>query len=560
MLLTNRVSEPSGAQRARARRSITGCIVVVAFAVAAVLAGCGSGGAGSKTTLNQDVAKSQKTTSAEVPQVTWGINVKGLTLNVLSAPTVPNVSLLANVAQGFLQYDAYGALKPELASQWKQVTPTVYTYAFKPGARFSDGKPVTVNDVVYSMQQEMNPKTGPITALFYLTVKSIEAQGNTVKVTLKSPDPTWKYTPGHYSGWVYEKAAMIRAGSNFGSAQGIPIGSGPYKITEFTTDHVTFVRNPYYTGPKPKVAKVVVRLITDDATRLAAMQSGDIDGTLYVPLTSTPEWAKLPSVNILSVASPNDVQAFFNLTKRPFNDVHARRAMMYAFNREAIVKDVLHGNGSVAYSLVSPDMWVNEQTPAQAQARSAEQGPQYPFDLAKAKAELAKSKYPHGFTTSVIYSPDDASVGLAMEVWAQSLKSVGINLKLHEVTSTDVYTRGAKGDYSLAVIAGSFDYPDPLNYMTSLCSCHPEFNFARYNDPTYDQLLNSSIAQPDQAKRVDGLMKALSLASTAVAEPVVWFENSVAAVNRKYALTDFGPWTWLRPWMADVGAAASSNR
>lgn len=556
MQVTDRATESHGAH-GRIRRLMIGFAVALAAAAAVATAGCGS----DSSTSSTDGAQRPAMSSAEVPEVTWGINVKDLTLNTLFPLSgVPGIALSANVGEGLLRYNADGTLGTNLASSWKQVSPTVYTYTLKRGLRFSNGKPVTMDDVLYSLRTELDPRN--FSATFMTSVKSFTAKGDTLTVTLKKFDPTWRYIPGHYSGWIYEKASMIRAGSKFGSPQGIPVGSGPYKITEFTSDHVTFVRNPYYHGPRPKVGKVVVRLITDDATRLAAMQSGDLDGTLFVPVANLPQWSKLSTVNIVSVPSPNGVAGTFNVTKPPFDDVHVRRAVMYAFNREAIVRNVLHGRAVNALSLIPPELWVNEVSAAEAKARTAEQGPQYPFDMAKAKAELAQSRYPDGFTTTVSYPPDDAAVGLAMQVWAQDLKSLGITLKLNEESAATLFPKVAKGDFNLVVNQGSFDYPDPLGMLPGLCACNRAtgLNSSGYNNPQFDRLFQFALAEPDRTKRVNALMQAVAIASRDIPFVSLWWENAVAAVNKKYALTNFGGWTWLRPWMSELGAAASPQQ
>jgi peptide/nickel transport system substrate-binding protein len=539
---------------------------VLAVLLVSVVAGCG--GSKSNTRTGQAAAPTktggggQKLGSAEVPEVTWAVNLKDASLNVMSAPTVITAGLMANVAQGLVTYTSDGALKPGIASKSEQVSPTVYEYTLDPKAKFSDGKPVTQEDVVFSLDYEMNPKKGGVSSGFLQGVKSVKAVGSDkVRITLKQPDAAFKYVPGLYAGWIYEKAALAKAGQNFGGPQGIPIGSGPYMITEFTTDHMTFERNPHYAGPAPKVQKVVMRFITDDATRLAAIQSGDIDGTLYVPLTDTPQWEKVSSITMQSVLSPSVIAYAFNTSKKPFDDVHARRAMMYAFNRAGVVKSVFHDNARTAESMVAPEMWASEIPAAQAKKLTLDNSQQYPYDLDKAKAELAQSKYPDGFSTTVLTTEGNVNV-LPLQVWGQSLKQLGIDLKIKQVSPTVLYENAVKSNFAmLGGSGGSFNFPDPLNFVqVQLCGCQvpPKgFNMSRYDNPDADKLMTEIGTETDSNKRVQLMSQLLSIVDGDVPNPTAMYLNNVIAVSKKLAFTDFGPWTlFVTPWMTHIGVPA----
>ncbi len=533
--------------------------------LAAIAVGCGSGSDDTGRLPTAGSAETRAASDAEVPEVRWALNASLQALNITTAPDGTSVSLLANVLQGLLAYDRDGNLRPSLASSWRAVSPTEYRYTLRSGVRFSDGKPVTPEDILYSMRFAMNPRTGGAASSFYLSVKSIDQTApDEITVKLRHPDPGWKYTPGHWSGWIYEKAAAVKAGSKFGGPRGIPIGSGPYEITQFSSDHVTFVRNPYYAGQRPKAARVTVSFITDDATRLAAMQSGDIDGTFTVPLEDTAQWQKVPSVDLLSVGSPNITYLFFNTTRAPFDDVHVRRALMYAFNREAVVRNLLHGNARVANTIVPPELWVNENlTPEQVEARRADLGPEYPYDIEKAKAELAKSRYPRGFSTTVIYTSASAEVGTGMQVLAQSLKELNVDLKLRTITDADFAKLFVpRPDFSLVAGPGAADYPDPLNLMgQALCSCQAVpngFNMSGYKNEQLDSLIADATADPDATTRVDKIMQGLAIANEQLPFTVLWWDNTVAAVNTKLVLDGYGFWTsFLTPWMSSIRAAAS---
>jgi peptide/nickel transport system substrate-binding protein len=556
---------PLRARSGRARRA--GALLALAVAATALVAGCGgsSNDGGGRLAAGEGTDAAGGST-AEVAQVKWAYNASLQALNVITAPDATSGSIVANVAQGLLAYGKDGDLEPALASSWRQVSPTVYRYTLRRGVRFSNGEPVTPDDVVGSMRNAMDPRTGGASASFYLSVRSIEETApHEITVTLRQPDVAWKFTPAHYSGWVYEQDAMRRAGSKFGGPQGIPIGSGPYKLTSISSDGVTLVRNTHYRGPAtPTVERVAVDFIADDATRLAAMQSGDVDGTFLVPLQDTPQWQAVPSLELLSVGSPNQAYMFFNTTRAPFDDVHVRRALMYAFNREAVVRSLLHGNARVAYTIVPPQLWSNTGlAPEEVEARRGELGPTYPYDMEKARQELAQSRHPRGFDVSVKYTGTYAEIGAGMQVLAESLKELGVDLRLDLITDADFAKLFVpRPDFDLVAGVGAADYPDPLGLMNqTLCSCQAVpngFNMSGYVDRQLDELLaEAAAAEAESPERVDTIVETLAIANEQLPFTSLWWDNSVAAVNRRLVLTDYGFWSsFLTPWMANIRAAS----
>lgn len=547
------------------RRAPLALLVLVALlALGVFIAGCGSssdesGSSSSGSDQGETQVSEVKLTSAEVPEVTLALSGQEISLNLLAAPTVPTASLMANVVQGLVAYEPDGSLTDGLAASWEEVSPTEYVYTLKKGARFSSGAPVTVDDVVYSLNYEKNPKTGVVSSSFFLTVKSIEKLGtNKVKVTLSKPDPTWRYVPAHYPAWIYERKSLEAGGENFGGPQGIPIGSGPYAISEMTEDHITFVRNEFYDGPKAPVAKFVVRLVADPGTSLAAMQSGDIDGALYVPLQSVNQWEDVENTNIFATISPNEDQLWINTEKAPFDDPHVRRALVYAFDREGVAGSVFHGRAVVYPTQVAPEMWANEMTPEEAEARASEQGPEYPFDLDKAEAEMAASKHKDGFSATVTYPSSAPELGLALQALAQSVKQLNIQLEVKELNDTPFYGKLFEGEYDVAASTGSFDYPDPLGfYYVVLCGCTippAGFNASRYDNPKLDALFDEAYADTNQDSRVDTILDAVSLISEEQPMPILWYREVVTALQSELAISDLGPWSYFdTPWMTKIG-------
>lgn len=541
--------------------------VAMALLVSLVVAGCGGSGSstqgnpsssGSETTGSAEDAKAS---SADIPEVVWALNIKEPSLNVDTEPTVETLGLVSNVAEGMLKIEPSGKTGNALASDWEEVSPTEYVYTLKKGPKFSDGKPVTIEDVIYSFEYGKDPKTGGVTSSAYLNVKAIEKDGSDqLKIKLKKPQSDWTAYMANSPTWVFEKSSLEKAGGNFGSASGLPVGSGPYMISEFSNDHVTFVVNPYYDGPKPKAQKVVVKFITDDSTRLAAMESGDIDGSSYVPLTDTPQWESNSSIHLVKAPSPGTGSIYFNMKKTPFDDVHARRAAMYAFNREAVVNDVLHGNAESAISIVNPRFLINELPVEEATELMEAEAPAYTYDIEKAKEELAKSATPQGFSMEIQTDGTKVST-LAGQVWAQNLKEIGIDATVKSLVGSALYETALHGEFSaLLTSGGALEGPAPVTSLAALLASEAVpptgYNMQRFEDPEVDQQIQAAREQSDPVKRGHELIKTMGIVNEEAAQVFVWFQDAVVALDEELVLSDFGPWSLIyTPWMADIKAA-----
>jgi peptide/nickel transport system substrate-binding protein len=542
------VPERRPGDQERWRRRAPAMLVTIAFMLSMALTACGGEGSSDDGT--------PQASSAEVSQVTWAF--PGTTGdNPFAIIGLAALSLNMQVKEGLLAYDPDGNLRPAIAQSWREESPTVYTYDLRPGVKFSDGTPLRMEDVLFCLRTFIDPAKS-FAAGYWTSVKSVEAASPTqVKITLKHPDPTFKYLPAFSLSGIYSKAAAARAHSTYMTPRGLPVATGPYMATGFTSDTVTLVRNPYYWGEKPKVAKVVVRYLADDATRLAAMQAGDIDGTSFVPLTNTPQWERVPSARLLSTPSNGFHFMFFNTQIKPFDDVHARRAVMYAFNREAVVKQALHRHARVANTVVAPEMWTaTGLTPEDVEARSDELGPEYPFDLEKAKAELAASKYPEGFSTEVVFGGTIAEAGLALQIWAKDLEQLNIHLKLRELPDAKLYEQYnmKKPAFGMYVSPGASDFPDPW----SVAMTQFQWPNSGYKNPELDRLLAASQFNPNREERVQQLIDAIAIGAEDLPGPTLWWDNSVVVLDKKLVLKDLGPWSILQtPWMADLAAAAS---
>jgi peptide/nickel transport system substrate-binding protein len=406
------------------------------------------------------VAGARTTASPKV--LHWAL---GSTPRSLFGPTDYNTEgaeVMSLVNQGMLAFGPNNALVPTLASSWKQVSPTKYVYTIRKGVRFSNGDRLTAADVAYSIGLHKQKKVASELGTFFVNVKSVHASGDTVTVVLAKPDGTWKYLPAHIAGYVYESKDVRANLASYGTPQHFPVGTGPYMVKSFVEDSkITLVRNPYYWGKKPYYDEIDFSIIPDANTRLLALQSGQIDGSFALGTQAK----RVSGAHVYSFASDATQGLTIDMSQKnpPFDNIHVRRAIEYAIDRQGIVNSVFMGDATPASTVDAPGMFDGVLTPAQIKKGYAAI-PTYSFDLAKAKAELAQSPVPDGFTTTLnLPTPGatEAEIGQAVQA---TLAKIGITLKLNPIPRGARYqivlNHGA--NLGLQWYSNAADFPDPL--------------------------------------------------------------------------------------------------
>lgn len=469
---------------------------------------------------------------------------------------IPTLLIVAQVEQGLTSFDANGKVVPALASSVDQPDDTTYVYHLRPGVKFSDGKPLTVDDVVWSLERAMG-KTSQL-ATNYTSVASIAAQGaDTVVVKLKRPDVTW---PGiaAFAGQIVEKAAALRGGvANIGTPSNLPIGTGPYRFQSFSADTgATLAVNPYWSGPKPAAQRVVFENLRDQSAIQLALRSGDVD----VVTGASRRGFEIPGVTLYQAPGVLQMALSMNTLVAPFDDVHVRRAIAYAVDRAGIAQATMGGGYQLSDTLTPLTLYGDVAPVDQVRAAFATL-PRHDFDLQKARAELAQSRYPHGFTTSIDAVDIFPPIAQAM---VPQLAKIGITLKLKPEQQNqwvaEVY--GPREKVGFTPTSYSATYPDPSSLMSDwldpAAAAVNGLNTANYRNPEMGRLLEQQRQETDGAARLRLITEAFRLMKRDVPYIPLWSPDIYMAMSSKYVLSErYSPWTaYFTPWVVDVHAAS----
>lgn len=491
---------------------------------------------------------------AEIDEITWALPGFPNTLLVAHEWNIYNGSIMSLVQEGLLTFDDELALAPAIAESWQQVDPVTYKYTLRAGVTFQDGSPLTADDVVYTMKWHMSPDSRSQLAAFYADVKSIEATGEReVTVTLEQPNAQFQYTVAHMAGFIMKKGQLEGNPEDYGTPDVLPLGTGPYKIVEFVPDNrVVLEAYDGHWGGKPTVRKITMTSIVDQQTRLLAMQKGEVDGTFDVSISDIDQWKALDNVDVITAPSLGVYMLTLDQKTRPFNDIHVRRAIAHAVDREGLVKALLKDNGAPAVAINPPEMWTSVMSPEEVRAFYGTLDP-YTFDIEKAKAELAQSSVPNGFDVTVP-APNGVPymVPILLSV-SENLKPLGITLNVQQVDDSQwLSTYFAHDELGMQIMSYFPDYADPANYpylfFHSANAGKDGMNGSNYSKPKMDELLTAALQKSDPKERAAVLKEAIQLSSQDVAVVPVFWPASAMAINKKYKLQGYTALWYNIPW------------
>jgi peptide/nickel transport system substrate-binding protein len=456
------------------------------------------------------------------------------------------------ITEGLLKFSPAGELLPNLAEKWESPDPKTYLYTIRKGVKFSDGTPLTADDVVFSLNRTRDPKTAsPLAWMFGSVAEIAKVDDSTVKVTLSQPDAQWRYAVATTAGHVISKAYFEAHAATFGKPDGGLLGTGPfvYKSWKAGSEIVLEKNKNYWDAANgPFIDKVTFKIIEESATRVTGLKTGEITATATLPVDLVPVVEGMSGVTVQGVEGFTDDWIAFNTKRGPFSDANARRAAIYAFNVQAVMDAIVKDTGVAAKNQpVGPALWTFGKDKWQAFQDKAEG---YAFGLAKAKAALAKSRSPKGFKATLVTDSNSFRINTAQAL-QQNLKAIGIDLEIEKVTDQELTTRQNSGKRDYDVIMGGWgaDYPDPAAniqpfYLSSNAG-DGGTNYAAYANKKVDALLNEQSTLADDTLRADRLIQALTLANADAPYVFVDHPKIFFAASKKLGGYTLSPiWYW----------------
>lgn len=386
------------------------------------------------------------------------------------------------IYSGLVRSDPTGRtnnIVPSLAQRWTiSRDGKTYTFYLRPGAKFSNGQPLTADDVAWTLNRFGNPKINSIMAAVAQGFGHATVVNNTtVRVQLTRPVAAFLYDISIWPAFILPKNLVEKEGAAFFKH---PVGTGPFMVQSFVQgSHITMRRNPYYweTG-KPYLNSVRYNFVTDSNTRILALESGSAQEMDVVPFSQVNTLRSNHNVAVQSAKVPLFLGLWLNHARAPFADLNVRKALQYAINRPLINKEIFDGLGTIpntvlmSFAMDAPDSVVRP----------------YPYDVAKAKSLMAKSKFPHGFSTTLTYpSGTDFYRQLTLAL-QQELGVIGIKVKLVEqdtpTVTNDWFNRSYDMVFPFASFTSDVTVPDEYaDFLTNWSNGFHGFD-SNWRDPT----------------------------------------------------------------------------
>jgi peptide/nickel transport system substrate-binding protein len=535
------------------RRYLFACVALV---MALAVAGCGS----SKNQAGNTASKGGVGSSKQYAELRWGmLDWQTTALEALKNPNPAPYGLESLVTQYLVEFEADGKVKPGLASSIEQPNPTTYVYNLKSGVKFSNGHPLTVADVVYSLDRDLAGKEA-WTRAYWGDVASISARGSSaVVIKLKQPSAIWEDIVAFTSPIIEKAQAQMVGEKALGLPGKLPIGSGPWEFSEYKPEvSVQLVPNPYWKGAKRPARKISISLFKTETGLALALRSGAIDGASFYQDHKI--FANIPGVR--QVTAPGDFVSMLdmNTTRAPFNDVHVRRAVAYATNTNGIIKALYAGTATEDKSIVPVSLFANLGSASEVN-EVLDKLPKYDYSLSAAKRELAKSAYPHGFSTEIEVEAINSSAVSVAEIVASELAKIGITAKVHEMPESEAATVSTSNKVTLFVTETGSVYPDPEGMMSTLLPASQiggatGLNEARYDNAEVNKLLTEESATMNTHERLQLIGKLLSIVGSDVPYVPVFTPDEVSAISEKYVDPTFSIWTSVfRSWALGIKLA-----
>ena len=434
-------------------------------------------------------------------------------------------SINGQVYDTLVMRDKKLGLAPGLATEWTQVSATLWRMKLRPNVKFHDGAPFTADDVVFSMQRASHPASNfRVYATAMGTPKKIDDL--TVEFQLKEFNPIFlqhattvyimnkAWTEKNNSAAPLDYKNKEEKYTNLNAN-----GTGPYMLVSRQPDTKTvFKRNPNYWGKiEGNVQEIVYTPIKNDATRTAALISGEIDFVLDPAPQDIARLRQTPGLKVIDglenrivfigMDQGRDELLYSNVKgKNPFKDLRVRKALYYAVDIETLKRTVMRGQ-AIPTGVVMPSPLGDFNDP--------EIEKRLPFDLAKARGLMKEAGYPNGFEVQLDcpnnrYINDQSICEALSAMWAK----IGMKVNVLAQPRATYFAKAEKMDLSMYMLGWGGAVTDAETTFTPVLHSRGEngvgyYNYGNYKDAKLDQLIEASSKEPDGKKREQFIKAAL---------------------------------------------------
>ena len=441
--------------------------------------------------------------TAQELRVALGTHVAGLDAQQETGNN--GAPILYLIYDTLIERDPYAVpleFRPALATSWTQVAPTVWELSLREGVQFHDGTVMDAEDVAFSLNRVFRneaPEFASAWGRWFYNFKEVEVTGPlTVRIHTHREEPLFETLMSETSAGITSRRHYEALG--FDAARQAPVGTGPYRVTQFTPRNRAELEpfEGHWGDPAP-LQRIDFQLVSEVASRVTGVVNNEFDLITNIPPDQTSA-LQVPGVETLGVTWPMFHVWIIRMTDGPTQDARVRKALRLCTDREALVQGLWGGLGKVPLAhqfeeygepLYMPDLALVRYDPAEARALLAEAG----YRGEPIIAQFTQSYYLYG----------DLAAQVIQSQWAEC----GINLQLQQIEQYDYDV------LHIRAWSNPMYYPDPMGAMDthwSKSSWTYTRNLWRPTHPDWDATYDTARFGTDVMQRRDAYRKLLELA------------------------------------------------
>ena len=405
-----------------------------------------------------------------------------------------SLSVIQMINQKLFKIDNDGNIIPEIAEEVTKVDTKTTLIKIKKDLFFSNGEPVTVDDVLFSLNRA---KESPrMTQDFYMIESFEKVDDATIKVKTFYEAGNLLHKLASMGASIMNKKALEENENNI-------IGSGMFKLKEWVAgDRIVLERNEYFKEANSNVKEIIIKFIPEANSRMIMLETGEVDiAEALLPLDFQKISKEDNKFTTVEMQSSSNMFIGFDLRDKHLSDKRVRQAIAYAMNNQDIVDSIYNGSATVATSPI-PKITTGHN----------ENSNPYEQNIEKAKELLAEAGYPNGFDIVLNVNEDNQRVDTAVVI-QDNLKAIGINvqIKTYQWASYVAFVENPSQEKGMFLMAWNIanDDPDELLYPlyhSSQIDAHTNVVF--YKNEDFDSLISKARETIDKEKRIDLYKKA----------------------------------------------------
>jgi peptide/nickel transport system substrate-binding protein len=416
------------------------------------------------------------------------------TLDPAKASLIPENYILYGIFNALLRFNERMDVVGDLAESFAAVDATTLEFRLRRGVKFQDGSDFTADDVKFSIERVADERTASPNRNKVTPISDIRiVDPHTVRIVTRAPfGPLLNYLTNTRTGTQIVSRAAINAMGPDAFARR-PVGTGRYMVKEWKpNESVELVGFPGAFEGAPRIMSVLCPFIAEESSGMTAILGNQLDLTSTAPFADVPNLERRSDVRVLKQPGLNTRYIALNNRRAPFDDVHFRRAVSMAFDRELLVRAVIFGEGTVTPSVLPPAHWLDGK-PLESDFLK--------FNPARARAELAQSRYRAGQEGTVLIWGSNWWRRIGEIVVGQVNQTLGTRLSLQAMDFNAAFARARAGDYD-AMVMGWLGLVDPDEYIGEMLGSRGFRNIHQYASERMDALLERGRAEIDQRRRL----------------------------------------------------------